>query len=316
MNRTKSVDSTYNRVSSAPAGQATLHNLIVSSSMTLKRRCSSSEPDVPRSRKHRSHQKASSFPSGVANANSVFFSPDVESHRSVHTLVPAIVQRCLEATVCRDFNPQNYNSSDPVLVIPPPEEECYLLAYWALADNYNKAVICAMSGVEAVLQAMLTFPNATGLQECGCLVLGNLALDSSCYSRTVERAGGVEQILRAATLHPSSVAVQSAVCAALQNILKFDPESQSDQTLTNFFTSQQQVLETSRTDLLYVLSHASSMVLSNNHHKTAEQLMAKILMRKVTTNTIDENNSYSPVLVTGRLTENEFLSALVQNSLW
>lgn len=244
---------------------------------------------------------------GVANANSVFFSPDVESHRSVHTLVPAIVQRCLEATVCRDFNLQN----DPVLVIPPPEEECYLLAYWALADNYNKAVICAMNGVEAVLEAMLIFPNAPGLQECGCMVLGNLARGSPCHARTVERAGGVEQLLLAAQLHPSSVAVQSAVCAAFQNILKFNDDNTAD-TLTD---PKSQVLETSRTDLLYVLLHASSMVLSNNQHKIAEQLLAKILMRKGTTNTIDESNSYSPVLVTGRLSENEFLSALVQNSL-
>ena len=327
MNQSQSIDNNrHNRISSAaPAGQATLHNLIVSSSMTaLKRNRSSSEPDMLRAtrRKHHSHPAVttSSFPTGVANANSVFFSPDADAHRSVQTLVPAIAQRCQEEAMVQSvFHLPNHHSSAPaVMVIPPPEEECYLLAYWALADNYNKAVICAMGGVEAVLRAMQTFPNSAGLQECGCLVLGNLARDSTCHARTVERAGGVEQILHAAKLHPSSVAVQSAVCDALQNILTFDDEEEHTDTtsLTNHHPISH-VLETSRTELLNVLFHASSMVLSNNQHKAAEQLLAKTLMMKVDTSTNDGiNTTYSPVVSTGRLTESEFMSALIQNSLY
>ena len=275
MNRSSSMESAQKRVSYAPAGQATLHNLIVSSSMTLNHR-RYADPDFLGSRKRSRHDSLSGSRS---NANASFYSPEAESHRSVHTLVPAIVERCRvtdDACSCRNDVKEG---SDPVLVIAPPEEECYLLAYWALVDSYNKAVICSMGGVEAVIQAMQKFPDSTGLQECGCRVLGNLARDSPCLSLTVERAGGVEQILKSALRHPSSVAVQTAVCDALESILTVVENKKTVLTKTS------QVLETSLMDLLRVLSHASSMVLSHNKHKTAEELLVKIARHTVTSHT-------------------------------
>jgi len=252
--------STYNRTSSAPPGQAALHNLIVASSSKRKNH---SDSDFLSQKRRRSIVTASG-----TNQNSTFFSPDAEAHHTVHTLVPAIVQRCQQVS---SLQQQEQTS---LFEVRPPEEECYLLAYWALVDNYNKAVICSMGGVEAVVRAMQTFPNSTGLQECGCLVLGNLCKNGPCQA--IERAGGVESILRAAQRHPSSVAVQSAVCEALQNILNFEKATNNKETAT---------ATELETDLLSVLSHASSMYLSNNKHKTAELLLAKTLLR---------SDNYSP----------------------
>ena len=298
MNRSPCLDrTTHKRISYPPAGQATLHNLIVSSSMTLKDR-QYSDPDFVVSQKRRRCDRFTAVAPGISNVNSSFFSPDAESHRSVHTLVPSIVPRNREAAASAAARWRNHNlrhsSSDPppdvlamMTMIAPPEEECYLLAYWALVDNYNKAVICSMGGVEAVIQAMQTFPDATGLQECGCLVLGNLACDSPGLALTVEQAGGIEQILQAAQHHPGSVVVQSAVCNALQNILALAvaPQHEAPLSSNTTTTTTSRVLETEvRTDLLHVLSHASSMVLSRNMHKTAEQLLAKILILDVNRN--------------------------------
>jgi len=255
--------STYQRTASAPPGQAALHNLIGASS--ISKRKSRSDSDFLSQKRRRS------ITASGTNQNSTFFSPDAEAHHTVHTLVPAIVQRCQQVSLLQQ------EQATSLFEVRPPEEECYLLAYWALVDNYNKAVICSMGGVEAVVRAMQTFPHSTGLQECGCLVLGNLCKNSPCQA--IERAGGVESILRAAQRHPSSVAVQSAVCEALQNILNFEKE-------TNKETAAE--LET---DLLSVLSHASSMYLSNNKHKTAELLLAKTLLR---------SDNYSPTMTADR----------------
>lgn len=323
------------RIASAPAGRAALHNLIVSSSMgslTSNKHQLHSDPDFPSQKRRRCSLTASGSSTASllattgSTANSTFFSPDADAHQSVHTLVPAIVQRCQQAANCGEHKNPAAGSEEPA--ISPPEEECYLLAYWARLDNYNKAVICSMGGVDAVIRAMRTFPDCAGLQECGCFVLGNLSRDSPCHSRAVARAGGVGQILQSAQRHPGSVAVQSAVCEALQAVLDFDDEqglegaSATTATSKTRVVTMRQILESSKTDLLHVLSHASSMVLPRNKHRIAQDLLAKTLMHRATTSinntaaassSTANKNSYSPAMM--RMMESDNLSALLQHSL-
>jgi len=236
------------RSNSAPAGQAALHNLILTSSISRNIN-SASDSQFLANRSSLSN-----------NQNSAFLSQEAQSQQTVHTIVPEIVQRCIVA-----------QNTQTVTMIRPPEEECYLLAQWASVDSYNKAVICSMGGVEAVIQAMQTFPTSIGLQECGCLVLGNL----SQHQHLVWRAGGVQQIIRAAQHHPTSVAVQSAVCEALQRILSFDNNNSSNSRKNSACNRPDREMEV---ELLDVLQHASTMYLSNRNHKTAEQLLAKTLL--------------------------------------
>ena len=100
--------------------------------------------------------------------------------------------------------------------VTAPERELFILVQWSV-DAYYRIVMAANDGVATIVRAMRAFAAHRGLQECGCLTLGNLCVAGSNLP-AVESAGGVAAIIAAMKMHASSIAVQSAACDALRNM--------------------------------------------------------------------------------------------------
>jgi hypothetical protein len=176
------------------------------------------------------------------NKNTLYMMVNRSGGSTVRQIVAAIHQQC-------DLNGQ------------PPEEECCVLAQWA-ADVYYRVVIAGKQGIPAIVRAMATFPYHAGLQECCCLALGNLCLQSPTNVMTIGQLGGVHSIVTAMKLHSTSVAVQSAACDALRNM--------SDLILSWPATENPVV------GLMDALSHAKDMYLHPTHRSIAELLLRAI----------------------------------------
>jgi hypothetical protein len=181
------------------------------------------------------------------NKNTTFLMINRSGGATVKAMIPAILARCHEAAEQR---------SD----VTAPEEECYLLAHWAV-DAFYKVVIASNGGIAALLRAMHCFPNQAGLQECCCKALANLCAQSTTNQGTFEQCHGVRHVIAAMQCHASSVAVQSAACEALASLA---PDL--------LWRSVSDSLDVT-CDLLQVLQHAKDMYLHPTHRSTAERLL-------------------------------------------
>jgi Armadillo/beta-catenin-like repeat len=215
------------------------------------------------------------------NKNTTFMMINRSGGSTVKKIIPTILERCdaVQSQSNHLYNCAESTTATPMdttedsgalkQTVEPPEEECYLLAQWAV-DSYYKVVIAGNGGIFALIRAMQAFPSCQGLQECCCTALGNLCASSECNQKAVDTAGGIRQIVAAMKLHSQSVAVQSAACEALRNMS----------------SSVQKQVEESTTvtcELIDVLQHAKEMYLHPNHRRTAEQLLAVTVMNSVAT---------------------------------
>ena len=152
------------------------------------------------------------------------------------------------------------NEIDPNSVLPP-EEECYVLAMWS-SDSYYKTVLVGHGGIPAIVQVMRCFQSHQGIQECCCIILGNLCSGGRATVLPVECSRGVvAQITMAMKIHSQSVAVQSAACEALNNmsdLLLSHASNQMDDMVSN-------VIER--------LYYAKGMCLPPTHRQIAETIL-------------------------------------------
>ena len=152
--------------------------------------------------------------------------------------------------------------------VAPPDRECCILAQWA-ADSYYRIVIAGNNGIPLIVRAMALFASHRGLQECGCLALGNLCSDSGGNLSAVQEAGGLAHIVRAMKQHSQSVAVQSAACDALRNMCAL---------LVAHRCARKTDEECFTDDLMTALSHAKEMHLLPKHRRLASELLAIVSM--------------------------------------
>jgi hypothetical protein len=241
---------------SAPAGQSALHNILSvnhAAAPQHQQRCVS-ESSLVRNGSSLTHSTSSSSGSSSMrhstryydNKNTTFMMINRSGGATVKAMIPAILARCEQAE----------RSSD----VTAPEEECYLLAHWAV-DAFYKVVIASNGGIAALIRAMQCFPNQAGLQECCCKAIANLCAQSTTNQGTLEQCHGVRQVIAAMQYHASSVAVQSAACEALASLC---PDV--------LWRSVADSLDVT-CDLLQVLQHAKDMYLHPIHRSTAERLL-------------------------------------------
>jgi|UPI000581A75C hypothetical protein len=184
------------------------------------------------------------------NKNTVYMMMNRSGGSTVKSIIETIQAKC-------DEHDQGSSNSSP------PEEECCVLAQWAV-DAYYRVVIAGKQGIPALVRAMNVFAGYRGLQGCCCLALGNLCMQSGGNLIAVEAAGGVAAIVAAMRNHSSSVAVQSAACDALRNM--------SNLLLAHAATPSSSI----GSELIQVLSHAKEMYLLPSHHSIAENLLSAI----------------------------------------
>jgi Armadillo/beta-catenin-like repeat len=231
-------------------------------------------------------------------------------HRSggstVKRIIPVIQQRCAEATEaavaaasaaasaqCGLTDPDSKDCSidneatNAASVVPTkvsaPEEECYLLAQWAV-DSYYQVVIGANGGLDALVRALECFPHHALVQEYACTALAHLCRRSSSsadeypqQAMTTATAARVVPLLLQSTLpiHAgSSVAVVAAACEALSVLA---PVWLANNTggVSSLSSSSSSTTETSRyrEDVVSVLRNVQGMYLHPHHKRTAEQLL-------------------------------------------
>lgn len=283
---------------SAPVGQAALHNILLND---RTRHCISDSVLTRYYNNSSSSATTTSSRDGVAthyydNRNITFLMYNRSGGSTVKTIIPVILERCRAvAQQQHQLRLQVYNNCSEfaklqdvnavVVVVAAPEEECYLLAQWAV-DCYYKVVIAGNGGIFALIQAMQAFPNAQGLQECCCTALGNLCANSESNQKAVCAAGGIRQIVAAMTMYPQSVAVQSAACEALRNSMII----MAGTTMSSYWQQQQQQQpvegevqssSVSNGELIDVLQHAKEMCLHPNHRRTAEKLLSVAVMNSL-----------------------------------
>ena len=87
----------------------------------------------------------------------------------------------------------------------------------AFKNDKNKAQIARGGGIEQVVIAMGAHEHDARVQEAGCGVLGNLAVDED-NREAIAAAGGVERVLAAMRAHTGRVRLQEQACGALMNI--------------------------------------------------------------------------------------------------
>ena len=105
---------------------------------------------------------------------------------------------------------------DDTAKMPPPEEECRLLAKWA-EDDYYQVVITKYKGVSAIVRAMRCFPEQEIFQATCCLALGNLCnTNYSDKSKVIIPTDEViSTIVSIMKRYPTSLVVQRESCQAL-----------------------------------------------------------------------------------------------------
>ena len=81
----------------------------------------------------------------------------------------------------------------------------------------NVLAFTTEGGLSAVLKAMARHPAHAGVQEAGCAVLRNLAVDGDTVRRIVTE-GGATAVLAAMRAHVPEVALQVEALGALRNL--------------------------------------------------------------------------------------------------
>lgn len=258
------------RSASAPAGQSVLHNILLNSST----RRSISDSAFTR------YYNASPSATYYDNKNTQFMMINRSGGSTVKKIIPIILERCdaayaaqqqqvLNDNCCSDNSSMDVDcfTATVASTVQPPEEECFLLAQWAV-DSYYKVVIAGNGGIPALIRAMQVFPGNLGLQECCCTALGNLCEQSESNQIAVGAEGGIRHIVAAMKMHSQSVAVQSAACEALRNM--------------SSCIDQQVKQSTGMTcELIDVLQHAKEMYLHPSHRRTAEHLLSVTVMNSI-----------------------------------
>eukprot|EP00522_Entomoneis_paludosa_P015784 CAMPEP_0172454432 /NCGR_PEP_ID=MMETSP1065-20121228/11422_1 /TAXON_ID=265537 /ORGANISM="Amphiprora paludosa, Strain CCMP125" /LENGTH=288 /DNA_ID=CAMNT_0013206759 /DNA_START=417 /DNA_END=1283 /DNA_ORIENTATION=+ len=203
---------------------------------------------------------------------------------TVKQMIATILSRCEQvkaATAAANQQQQEDGSasSKPAVTIPsPPTAECSVLSQFA-GDAYYNVVIAGRQGIPALIQAMETWPQERGLQECCCLALGNLCCSQGKSGSggtgsnlvAIEQAGGIPAIIQAMRNHSTSVAVQSAACDALRNmsgLIVNIIQNVREEVPSKPTTSAEQLQE-----LEEALQHATQMYLMPLHHRIAETLL-------------------------------------------
>lgn len=186
------------------------------------------------------------------NQNTIFMLATRSGGRAVRKMISDIEARC-------DLKMK----ASPDSQIAPPEEECCILAQWA-SDSYYGIVIAGKNGIPAIVRAMKVFSGHRGMQECGCLALGNLCCSSAVNLIHTENAGGVGQIINAMRNHPNSVAVQSAACDALRNMSSL------------ILAHAQSETSAVASELIEVLSNCKQMILRPSQSRIADSLLTTL----------------------------------------
>jgi hypothetical protein len=143
---------------------------------------------------------SSSHSNASCKANAVMQIAQRSNASSVKTVISELQRQCDEHTA----------QPDEQIEIEQPLQECAMLAQWSV-DAYYKVVISKYQGIQAVVNAMRTFPDHADLQALCCCVLKNLTSKVS-----IQQAGGTAACIQAMRLHPHSVPVQSEAIQALR----------------------------------------------------------------------------------------------------
>ena len=85
----------------------------------------------------------------------------------------------------------------------------------ALNEN-NRVTIAEAGGIITILSAMKTHSSNATVQEYGCGVLGNLAVNNDNNKMTIAKEGGIATILTAIDTHSYNAGVLENGLAALQ----------------------------------------------------------------------------------------------------
>jgi hypothetical protein len=193
------------------------------------------------------------------NKNTMYLMITRSGGSTVKQIVERIIEQCDAA--------ENETSCSP------PEAECCVLAQWAV-DAYYRVVIAGKGGIPAIVRAMTVFASSRGLQEAGCLALGNLCMQRGGNLVALEKAGGISCIVSAMRNHSTSVAVQSAACDALRN-------------MSHLILAQATSPSSSCCpELVTILANAKEMYLLPSHKLIAENLMSAIVSQTVKQHTL------------------------------
>jgi hypothetical protein len=233
-------------------------------------------------------------------------------HRSggstVKRIIPVIQQRCAEATAAAvaahcstdnsmdcsmDNEASNTTPTTGILPVPnAPEEECYLLAQWAV-DSYYKVVIGANGGLEALVRALECFPMNALVQEYACIAMAHLCRSTGSENHhAAVVAVRVVPLLLQSTLcrHAGNVAVVAAACEALSVLspvwLAWQQQQQQQQPTTTTIPDGSPTMNHNNNDdeavaykeqMVSVLRNVQEMYLHPQHKRTAEQLLTAFL---------------------------------------
>jgi Armadillo/beta-catenin-like repeat len=228
-------------------------------------------------------------------------------HRSggstVKRIIPVIQQRCAEATAAAaaqclidddrmDCSIDCDTPTIPVVLVPTaiaPEEECYLLAQWAV-DSYYKVVIGANGGLDALVSALECFSQNALVQEYACTALAHLCRTSVALQQQAVAARVVPLLLQSTLrIHAGQVAVVAAACEVLGVLAPVwlalqssQPPPQQPITLPNGSTMNSNSNDDDaavryKEQMVTVLRSVQEMYLHPQHKRTAEQLMTAFL---------------------------------------
>jgi hypothetical protein len=224
-------------------------------------------------------------------------------HRSggstVKRIIPVIQQRCAEATAAAHCSTDSMdcsidneasNTVPTILPVPTaPEEECYLLAQWAV-DSYYKVVIGANGGLEALVRAHECFPRNALVQEYACIAMAHLCRSTGSENQQAAVvAVRVVPLLLQSTLcrHAGNVAVVAAACEALSVLspVWLAWQQQQQPTTTSILDGSPTMNNNNNDDeavaykeqMVSVLRNVQEMYLHPQHKRTAEQLLTAFL---------------------------------------